>query len=218
MMRQDLERAGLPYVDEDGLFADFHSNRHTFISNLGKADVSLVMAQKLARHSDPKLTANVYTHLEINDKASAIESLPAPPGASDNASEPNVMQATGTDDIRPHDDACQERLPRACQETRASGHNPAQTPRTVRSTQESGEGVVESPQVLKLAGVGTSRHAPTQAPPAGLEPATLGLEVPCSIQLSYRGLRGLLALSTEPAGGRTTPCSALSRNRGCLAR
>jgi site-specific recombinase XerD len=44
------------------LFADFHANRHTFISNLGRAGVPLATAQKLARHADPKLTANVYCH------------------------------------------------------------------------------------------------------------------------------------------------------------
>jgi hypothetical protein len=43
----------LTYQDEDGLFADFHSHRHTFISNLGKAGVPLSIAQKLARHCDP---------------------------------------------------------------------------------------------------------------------------------------------------------------------
>jgi hypothetical protein len=79
MMRGDLERAGLPYQDEDGLFADFHANRHTFISNLGRAGISLTMAQKLARHSDSKLTANVYTHLGLSDKAQAIACLNPPP-------------------------------------------------------------------------------------------------------------------------------------------
>jgi hypothetical protein len=78
MMRTDLEAAGLPYQDEAGLFADFHSNRHTFISNLGRAGVSITMAQQLARHSTPTLTANVYTHLGLGDKADAIASLPAP--------------------------------------------------------------------------------------------------------------------------------------------
>ena len=82
MMKLDLERAGIPYRNEEGLFADFHANRHTFISNLSRAGVSLVTAQKLARHSDPKLTANRYTHLGLETEAAAIGSLPVVPSAS----------------------------------------------------------------------------------------------------------------------------------------
>ena len=33
MLRADLERAGVPYKTEAG-YADFHSLRHSFISNL----------------------------------------------------------------------------------------------------------------------------------------------------------------------------------------
>ncbi|RCS41245.1 hypothetical protein DTL42_22005 [Bremerella cremea] len=69
----------LAYCDEDGLFADFHANRHTFISNLGRAGVPLATAQKLARHSDPKLTASVYTHIDVKEQAAAVCGLPAPP-------------------------------------------------------------------------------------------------------------------------------------------
>jgi integrase/recombinase XerD len=83
----------LSYEDEAGLFADFHANRHTFITNLGRAGVSLAAAQKLARHSTPALTSNVYTHLELADKAAAIRCLPCPPGAG----EPAEIRATGTD-------------------------------------------------------------------------------------------------------------------------
>jgi integrase len=78
MMRLDLEAAGLPYQDEAGLYADFHSNRHTFISNLGRAGVPITMAQKLARHSTPALTANVYTHISMSQKSDAICALPPP--------------------------------------------------------------------------------------------------------------------------------------------
>ena len=78
MMRLDLKAAGLPYRDEGGLYADFHSNRHTFISSLGRAGMSITMAQKLAQHSTPTLTANTYTHLGLDEKATAIASLPAP--------------------------------------------------------------------------------------------------------------------------------------------
>ncbi len=59
MMKLDLERVGIPYCDEDGLFVDFHANRHTLISNLAKAGVSPKLAQSNARHSDVNLTLNI---------------------------------------------------------------------------------------------------------------------------------------------------------------
>ena len=68
----------LTYQDENGMYADFHANRHTFISNLSRAGVSAKMAQTLARHSDPKLTLNIYTHVSEEDQAGAIATLPAP--------------------------------------------------------------------------------------------------------------------------------------------
>jgi hypothetical protein len=42
-----------------------------------------------------------------------------------------------------------------------------------------------------------------QAPRAGLEPTTLGLEIPCSIRLSYRGLRRIPFLRALPEGTGT---------------
>ena len=35
------------------------------------------MAQELMRHSDIRLTMNVYTHLQLIDTAGAVESLPS---------------------------------------------------------------------------------------------------------------------------------------------
>ena len=35
------------------------------------------MAQELMRHSDIRLTMNVYTHLGLVDTAGAVEALPA---------------------------------------------------------------------------------------------------------------------------------------------
>jgi len=69
----------LCYCNHDGLFADFHSMRHLFITSLERAGVSPKMAQTLARHSDIRLTLGVYTHVELPDCTAAIESLPAPP-------------------------------------------------------------------------------------------------------------------------------------------
>jgi integrase len=50
----------LKYQNDLGLFADFHSNRHTFITNLERAGVSPRTAQTLARHCDIRLTMGVY--------------------------------------------------------------------------------------------------------------------------------------------------------------
>ena len=69
----------LSYRDENGLYADFHANRHTFITNLSRVGVKPRTAQSLARHSDIRLTMGVYTHIGLIDQAEAIETLPAPP-------------------------------------------------------------------------------------------------------------------------------------------
>ena len=66
----------LRYVDGDGKFADFHALRHTFITNLSLANVSPKTAQLLARHSDIKLTMQIYTHVNPEEQAKAINSLP----------------------------------------------------------------------------------------------------------------------------------------------
>jgi integrase len=79
MMKADLKRAEIPYIDQHGRYADFHSLRHTFVSNLGKAGVSPKVAQSLARHSDINLTMNVYSHLELAEQAEAIKTLPPLP-------------------------------------------------------------------------------------------------------------------------------------------
>ncbi len=66
----------LQYQDAKGKYADFHGLRHTFITNLGKADVSPKTAQALARQSDIRLTMNVYTHVGQAEQAEAIGQLP----------------------------------------------------------------------------------------------------------------------------------------------
>ncbi len=119
MMRRDLESARekwikegktdvdkearaatdyLTYCNNDGLFADFHSNRHLFITSLERANLSPKMAQTLARHSDVRLTLGVYTHVGLHDQTAAIQSLPAPPESSVGPkSDAMVLRATGTD-------------------------------------------------------------------------------------------------------------------------
>ncbi len=54
---------------------DIHSLRHSFASALGRAGVGLIQAQKLLGHSDPKLTAAIYTHLGVEDLRAAVERM-----------------------------------------------------------------------------------------------------------------------------------------------
>ncbi len=76
MLRVDLEAAGVPYVDEYGRIGDFHAFRHTYGTLGAKAGIPLATMQRLMRHSDPKLTANLYTHVLVQDKAEELSKLP----------------------------------------------------------------------------------------------------------------------------------------------
>jgi integrase/recombinase XerD len=58
--------------NHDDIYADFHSFRHLFITNLERAGISPKMAQVLARHNDIRLILGVYTHVELHDQTAAI--------------------------------------------------------------------------------------------------------------------------------------------------
>jgi len=72
----------LAYCNRAGRYADFHSCRHLFITSLERAGVRPKVAQTLARHSDIRLTLNIYTHAELADQAVAIGALPGLPAVS----------------------------------------------------------------------------------------------------------------------------------------
>jgi integrase len=77
--RQHRERSDfLAHRNHAGLYADFHSLRHYFITSLERSGVSPKMAQTLARHSDIRLTLGVYTHVTLHDQAAVIKALPGP--------------------------------------------------------------------------------------------------------------------------------------------
>ena len=70
----------------------FHS-----IAALAKANVSVKLAQTLARHSVPKLTLNTYTHVGLLDTSPALETLP---GVTPQAEKQTAMALkTGTDNL-----------------------------------------------------------------------------------------------------------------------
>ncbi len=74
--KRDLKKAGIAYMDAAGRFADFHSLRKTFGTNLMKGKVAPRVAMELMRHSDMRLTAKIYTDAMQLPTAAAIQSLP----------------------------------------------------------------------------------------------------------------------------------------------
>ncbi|MBL7218551.1 MAG: hypothetical protein ISS69_00425, partial [Phycisphaerae bacterium] len=85
---RDLARAGIitrhvksgketytGYVDERGRRLDRKCVRMSFCTWLKAAGVDLRDAQRLMRHSDPKLTSGVYTDIRISNLRNAVESI-----------------------------------------------------------------------------------------------------------------------------------------------
>ena len=94
MIKEDLAAAGIPYVDDRGLFADFHALRHVTGSLLAKAGVHPKVSQSLMRHSDINLTMSRYTHIFRGQESEAVEKLP---DLSLPSQEKQAAIATGTD-------------------------------------------------------------------------------------------------------------------------
>ena len=99
ILNRDLKRAGIPKLDERGRVLDVHCLRGTFATLLSKGGIPLRTAQAAMRHSDPKLTANVYCDPFVLDVHSALDALPRLPLDSSPIKETQPMRATGTDDF-----------------------------------------------------------------------------------------------------------------------
>ena len=76
--KRDLERAKIPFKDSQGRRLDLHALRKTFGTLLSASGVSPRVAMELMRHSDMKLTMQVYTdvsQLPVQQEAARLPSF-----------------------------------------------------------------------------------------------------------------------------------------------
>ena len=78
-LRADLALAGIADKDEAGRYVDFHSLRVSLSTMLATHKVSPRTAQALMRHSDPRLTASVYTDERLLPLAAELVGVPGIP-------------------------------------------------------------------------------------------------------------------------------------------
>ena len=76
MIQADLADAGIVYVSESRLFADFHALRQSTGSMLAASGVHPRVAQSIMRHGTIELTMSRYSHIYAGQESLAIESLP----------------------------------------------------------------------------------------------------------------------------------------------
>ncbi|MHC5057614.1 MAG: tyrosine-type recombinase/integrase [Planctomycetota bacterium] len=71
---KDLEAAGIPKWTPEGK-VDFHSLRVAYTTFIWETGATTKEAQSLARHSDPRLTANIYGRTRLGSLHARAESL-----------------------------------------------------------------------------------------------------------------------------------------------
>jgi integrase len=76
-LKKDLAFAGIPYRDELGRVFDFHALRKSLGTQLRLAKVDPAVSQQFLRHSDIRLTMEVYNDDRLHDlQAEVVEKLP----------------------------------------------------------------------------------------------------------------------------------------------
>ena len=91
-VRQDLKKAGIPFLDERGRRMDYHALRTTFVTRLSINKVHPRLAMELARHSDMKLTMKNYTDVGQLPLREVMDTLP---GFGDSRIDSRTLGATG---------------------------------------------------------------------------------------------------------------------------
>ncbi len=168
----------LAYRDDAGRVSDFHSLRHTFISNLANAGVHPKLAQALARHSDINLTMSRYTHTIRGQESETLAALP-----DLSPLDHSQARATGTDGHAGlpvcHKGVNAPAVLADCLAEKVSEEcNPVQSQTT---TVDGGRRAQVAKKVRETPTNTDDRRADKAVRLAGFEPATYGLGNRCSI-------------------------------------
>ena len=162
---------------------DFHALRHSFITLLASSGVHPKLAQQLARHSTITLTMDRYSHCKLRDLTTAVETLPAlapkstvaiSTTSSDNTGLKAVADSSIGPSIGPKLGPMGDKKPMAL--TTVDETPSRRTPREPRRNPLSGQGLRKDDDDCEPL---------RKVRPGGFEPPTDGLEIRCSIQLSY---------------------------------
>ncbi len=178
MIQIDLIPAKINYQTDQG-FADFHALRHTFGTSLSQNGVSPQIAQRLMRHSDPKLTQNLYTHLLVSDLRTGADKLPDYKLTAE-----EKQKATGTSDIAP-------KIRDTPRDTKSAHKGEFQrTSADDKPVLDSDSLKLKNPVFdTKNSVLDTKNRAFEAVRLKGFEPQTFGSVDRCSIQLSYRRIK-----------------------------
>ena len=76
IFKKDLNKAGIPYQDERGRYFDFHSLRKCTGSFLRQAKIDPSISKIYMRHSDIRLTMEVYNDELMLDLKEAMDAMP----------------------------------------------------------------------------------------------------------------------------------------------
>jgi integrase len=76
ILNRDLAYAGIEKRDGLDRVVDVHALRHTHGTLLAKRGVSPTVAKNSMRHSDIRMTMNLYTHLDLDDVAEGVNRIP----------------------------------------------------------------------------------------------------------------------------------------------
>jgi hypothetical protein len=99
----------------------WHDLRHTTATLLLKAGVPLATVQRILRHSNPRITSEIYGHLDVDDMRAGLDRMPI----KLNAGSPPVKDTTPSDTMD-SDAVC---YPLATGEPSEGGRGERRTPR-----------------------------------------------------------------------------------------